>query len=79
MCIYVLYYLLISIALIIALFIHYVEHSDIDDFGVEIGCGEEYNLVMFVLIGLLWPIAFIISIVMILLNFIKYVYNMCYK
>ena len=79
MCIYILYYLLIGIALVIGLFIHYVEHSDIDDFGVEIGCGEEYNLVMFVLIGLLWPIAFIISIVIILLNFIKYVYNMCYK
>ena len=79
MCIYILYYLLISIALIIALFIHYVEYSDIDDFGIEIGCGEEYNLIIFIFIGLLWPIAFVVSIVMIILNFIKYVYNMCCK
>ena len=79
MCVYILYYLLISIALIIALFIHYIEYSDIDDFSIEIGYGEEYNLIIFILIGLLWPIAFIISVVMITLNLIKYVYNMCCK
>ena len=79
MCIYILYYLLISIAIIIGLFIRYVEHFDIDDFSIEVGCGEEYNLIIFILIGLLWPIAFIISVVMIILNLIKYVYNMCCK
>lgn len=62
-----------------ALFIRYIERSDADDFSIEIGSGEEYNIVIFILIGILWPIVFIISIVIIVLNFIKYVYNMCYK
>lgn len=79
MYLYIIYYLLIGIALIIGLFIHYTEYSDINDFYIELGCGEEYNLVIFVLIGLLWPIIFIISVVIIILNFIKYVYNMCRK
>jgi len=79
MYIYAIFYLLIGAALFVALFINYTDLLDTDESYVEIGCGEEYNLVIFVIVGIFWPLFFILSIIMLLLNLIKYVYNMCNK
>ena len=45
MYIYAIFYLLIGAALFVALFINYTDLLDTDESYVEIGCGEEYNLV----------------------------------
>jgi len=76
---YIICYFIISIAIIIALIIRYIEYSDINNTYIEIGCGEEYNLVIFILVGLFWPIFFVISIILLFLNIIKNVYNLCRK
>lgn len=76
---YIICYFVISIAIIIALLIRYIEYSDINNTYIEIGCGEEYNLIIFILVGLFWPIFFVISVILLFLNIIKNVYNLCRK
>lgn len=77
--IYIIYYFLISIAIIIALIVRYINYSDIDEPYLEIGCGEEYNLIIFILVGLFWPLVFIASIIILILYLIKNVYHLCCK
>ena len=79
MLIYILCYILISVAIFVALILQYFEYYENEESYIEIGCGDEFAIPIITLISVFWPLSFICSILIVIIHFIKYVFNLCSK